>query len=173
MTHDQEEATEVADRVVVMSGAILNGLTRRIRYGANRRPVCARIYGRSEPPAGTIRGGQFHVGAHRGRWATHLRIRGRWISSCALGKWISAAVPASIRRCRYRYWKPAERSLHPIWCRWWYNEPLTVVMHGDDAARGERLFVGLQHARLYNGDERIETAMRNCSRTAPDRLSEC
>ena len=40
----------------------------------------------------------------------------------------------------------------------WYNEPLTVVMHGDDAPqRGERLFVGLQHARLYNGDERIET----------------
>lgn len=40
----------------------------------------------------------------------------------------------------------------------WYNEALTVVMHGDDAPqRGERLFVGLQHARLYNGDERIET----------------
>ncbi len=38
---------------------------RRIRYGANQRPFCTRIYGRSEPPAGTIRGGQFHVGAHR------------------------------------------------------------------------------------------------------------
>lgn len=40
----------------------------------------------------------------------------------------------------------------------WYDEPLTVVMRGDDApVRGDRLFVGLQHARLYNGDERIET----------------
>ena len=40
----------------------------------------------------------------------------------------------------------------------WYNEPLTVVMQGDNPpSRGERLFVGLQNARLYNGDQRIET----------------
>jgi sulfate transport system ATP-binding protein len=39
----------------------------------------------------------------------------------------------------------------------WYNEPLTVIMQGDDSRRGERLFVGLQNARLYNGDQRIET----------------
>ncbi|STI47847.1 sulfate ABC transporter, ATP-binding protein [Escherichia coli] len=48
-------------------------------------------------------------------------------------------------------------------------------MHGDDAPqRGERLFVGLQHARLYNGDERIETRDEDLlSHKAPDRLSEC
>lgn len=40
----------------------------------------------------------------------------------------------------------------------WYNELLTVIMQGDDSpSRGERLFVGLQNARLYNGDQRIET----------------
>lgn len=39
VTHDREEATEVADRVVVMSQGILNRLMRRIRYGANQRPV--------------------------------------------------------------------------------------------------------------------------------------
>lgn len=40
----------------------------------------------------------------------------------------------------------------------WYNEPLTVVMQGDNPPqRGERLFVGLQNARLYNGNQRIET----------------
>ncbi|SUX66737.1 sulfate/thiosulfate transporter subunit [Citrobacter amalonaticus] len=39
----------------------------------------------------------------------------------------------------------------------WYHDPLTVVMQGDDApVRGERLFVGLQNARLYNGNQRIE-----------------
>ena len=39
----------------------------------------------------------------------------------------------------------------------WYDEPLTVVHQGEDAPhRGERLFVGLQNARLYNGNERIE-----------------
>ncbi|ECV7068466.1 sulfate ABC transporter ATP-binding protein, partial [Salmonella enterica subsp. enterica serovar Typhimurium] len=40
----------------------------------------------------------------------------------------------------------------------WYHDPLTVVMAGEDVpVRGERLFVGLQKARLYNGDQRIET----------------
>lgn len=39
----------------------------------------------------------------------------------------------------------------------WYDEPLSVVLTGDEApSRGERLFVGLQNARLYNGSERIE-----------------
>ncbi|MEH2765623.1 sulfate ABC transporter ATP-binding protein, partial [Klebsiella pneumoniae] len=34
---------------------------------------------------------------------------------------------------------------------------LSVVLTGDEApSRGERLFVGLQNARLYNGTERIE-----------------
>ena len=38
-----------------------------------------------------------------------------------------------------------------------YDEPLSVVLTGDEApSRGERLFVGLQNARLYNGTERIE-----------------
>lgn len=40
----------------------------------------------------------------------------------------------------------------------WYDEPLSVVLTGDEApSRGERLFVGLQNARLYNGTERIDT----------------
>jgi hypothetical protein len=35
---------------------------------------------------------------------------------------------------------------------------LTVVMRdGVPPYRGERLFVGLQHARIYHGKERIET----------------
>ncbi|EDW9442546.1 sulfate ABC transporter ATP-binding protein, partial [Salmonella enterica subsp. houtenae] len=39
----------------------------------------------------------------------------------------------------------------------WYHDPLMVVMVDEDVpVRGERLFVGLQHARLYNGDKRIE-----------------
>jgi sulfate transport system ATP-binding protein len=39
----------------------------------------------------------------------------------------------------------------------WHDEPLNVVLTGNDAPeRGERLFVGLQNARLYSGNERIE-----------------
>ncbi len=53
----------------------------------------------------------------------------------------------------------SERALHPISrsASGWYDEPLSVVLTGDEApSRGERLFVGLQNARLYNGTERIE-----------------
>ncbi|MGC6745147.1 hypothetical protein ACP0HM_13045 [Escherichia coli] len=96
-----------------------------------------------------------------GRWATHLRIRGRWISSCALWEVdisrrtsLDSPLPVQVLEAspKGHYTQLAVQPLG------WYNEPLTVVMHGDDAPqRGERLFVGLQHARLYNGDERIET----------------
>ncbi len=38
----------------------------------------------------------------------------------------------------------------------WYDEPLSVVLRGEDAPqRGERLFIGLQNARLYHGTERL------------------
>ncbi|MDI5829527.1 hypothetical protein MJN51_34025, partial [Salmonella enterica subsp. enterica serovar Kentucky] len=44
----------------------------------------------------------------------------------------------------------------------WYHDPLTVVMAGEDVpVRGERLFVGLQKARLYNGDQRQRTILHN------------
>jgi len=36
----------------------------------------------------------------------------------------------------------------------WQSEPFSLVFEGDQTApiRGERLFVGLQQARLYKGD---------------------
>ena len=36
----------------------------------------------------------------------------------------------------------------------WQSEPVSVVFEGEQTApiRGERLFVGLQQARLYKGD---------------------
>ncbi len=46
----------------------------------------------------------------------------------------------------------------------WNPEPLTVVMRDEQPPhRGERLFVGLQHARLYNGNERIGSPAGACS----------
>lgn len=115
VTHDQEEATEVADRVVVMSQGNIeqaDAPDQVWREPATRFVLefMGEVNRLQEPFAA----GSSMLARIAGRWATHLRIRGRWISSCALGKWISAAVPASIRRCRYRYWKPARRSLHPI-----------------------------------------------------------
>lgn len=39
VTHDQEEATEVADRVVVMSRGHIEQADAPIRYGVNRPPA--------------------------------------------------------------------------------------------------------------------------------------
>ncbi len=115
VTHDQEEAMEVANRVVVMSQGNIEQADEPDQVW--REPATRFVLefmGEVNRLQGTIRGGQFHVGAHRWPLDIPLRTRGRWISSCARGKWISAAAPASIRRCRCRCWKPARKALHPI-----------------------------------------------------------
>ena len=139
VTHDQEEATEVADRVVVMSQGNIE---------------------QADAP-GTIRGGQFHVGAHR--WPlgytpvyqgpVDLFLR-PWEVDISRRTSLDSPLPVQVLEAspKGHY---TQLVVQPLG---WYNEPLTVVMHGDDAPqRGDRLYVGLQHARLYNGDERIET----------------
>ena len=159
VTHDQEEAMEVADRVVVMSRATSNRPMPRSAYGVSRLPVsCWSLWG-SEPPAGVIRGGQFHVGAHRWPLGYTPAYQGQWTCSCAHGKWTSAGGPAGFAAAGAGPGGQSERALHPLVVQplGWYDEPLSVVLTGDDApSRGERLFVGLQNARLYNGTERIE-----------------
>lgn len=109
---------------------------------------------------GTIRGGQFHVGAHRWPLGYTPRIRGRWISSCARGSGYQPPYQPRFAATRTGTGSQPERSLHPI-----SGAAAGVVQRtadGRDAwrrcpQRGDRLYVGLQHARLYNGDERIET----------------
>ncbi len=96
-----------------------------------------------------------------GRWAIHLRIRGPvdlflrpWEVDISRRTSLDSPLPVQVLEAspKGHY---TQLVVQPLG---WYNEALTVVMHGDDAPqRGERLFVGLQHARLYNGDERIET----------------
>ncbi|MDU3067530.1 MAG: sulfate/thiosulfate ABC transporter ATP-binding protein CysA [Escherichia coli] len=139
VTHDQEEATEVADRVVVMSqGNIEQADAPEQVWREPATRFVLEFMGEVNRLQGTIRGGQFHVGAHR--WP--------------LGYTPAYQGPVQVLEAspKGHY---TQLVVQPLG---WYNEPLTVVMHGDDAPqRGERLFVGLQHARLYNGDERIET----------------
>ncbi len=66
VTHDQEEATEVADRVVVMSQGNIeqaDAPDRVWREPATR--FVLEFMGEVNRLTGTVRGGQFHVGAHR------------------------------------------------------------------------------------------------------------
>lgn len=66
VTHDQEEATEVADRVVVMSqGNIEQADAPEQVWREPATRFVLEFMGEVNRLQGTIRGGQFHVGAHR------------------------------------------------------------------------------------------------------------
>lgn len=66
VTHDQEEATEVADRVVVMSqGNIEQADAPNQVWREPATRFVLEFMGEVNRLQGTIRGGQFHVGAHR------------------------------------------------------------------------------------------------------------
>ncbi|GHK16679.1 sulfate/thiosulfate import ATP-binding protein CysA [Escherichia coli] len=161
VTHDQEEATEVADRVVVMSRAISSRLMHRTVWREPATRFVLEFMGEVNRLQGTIRGGQFHVGAHRWPLGYTPAYQGPvdlflrpWEVDISRRTSLDSPLPVQVLEAspKGHY---TQLVVQPLG---WYNEPLTVVMHGDDAPqRGERLFVGLQHARLYNGDERIET----------------
>lgn len=110
VTHDQEEATEVADRVVVMSQGNIeqaDAPDRVWREPATR--FVLEFMGEVNRLTGTVRGGQFHVGAHRWPLGYTPAYQGRSICSCVRGRWILAAAPAWILRYQYRSLRQARK----------------------------------------------------------------
>jgi len=157
VTHDQEEAMEVADRVVVMSqGNIEQVGTPDDVWRDPATRFVLEFLGEVNRFDGEVHGSQFHVGAHH--WplgyapahqgAVELFLR-PWEIDVSRQSSLETPLPAQVLEVspRGHYWQlvvvPAD----------WSGEPVTVVMDGDQVApiRGERLFLGLQHARLYNG----------------------
>ncbi|EAX6961844.1 sulfate ABC transporter ATP-binding protein, partial [Salmonella enterica] len=162
VTHDQEEATEVADRVVVMSQGNIeqaDAPDRVWREPATR--FVLEFMGEVNRLKGTVRGGQFHVGAHRWPLGYTPAYQGPvdlflrpWEVDVSRRTSLDSPLPVQVLEAspKGHY---TQLVVQPLG---WYNEPLTVIMQGDESpSRGERLFVGLQKARLYNGDQRIET----------------
>ncbi|BCQ36020.1 sulfate/thiosulfate ABC transporter ATP-binding protein CysA [Erwinia rhapontici] len=162
VTHDQEEAMEVADRVVVMSqGNIEQVGTPDDVWRDPATRFVLEFLGEVNRFDGAVQGSQFHVGAHHwplGYAPAHqgpveLFLR-PWEIDVSRQSSLETPLPAQVLEVspRGHFWQlvvvPAD----------WSGEPITVVMDGDQVApvRGERLFVGLQHARLYHGD----TALR-------------
>ncbi|MDU0908897.1 MAG: sulfate/thiosulfate ABC transporter ATP-binding protein CysA [Klebsiella pneumoniae] len=144
VTHDQEEAMEVADRVVVMSQGNIEqaDAPERVWREPSTRFVLE-FMGEVNRLQGVIRGGQFHVGAHRWPLGYTPAYQG------SLDSPLPVQVLEASPKGHY-----TQLVVQPLG---WYDEPLSVVLTGDEApSRGERLFVGLQNARLYNGTERIE-----------------
>ncbi|WP_158782571.1 sulfate/thiosulfate ABC transporter ATP-binding protein CysA [Pantoea sp. BAV 3049] len=158
VTHDQEEAMEVADRVVVMSQGNIEqvGTPDEVwREPATR--FVLEFLGEVNRFDGEVNGSQFHVGAHHwplGYTPAHqgpveLFLR-PWELDVSRQSSLETPLPVQVLEVspRGHYWQMVVQPAG------WGQEPVTLVMDGEQTApiRGERLFVGLQQARLYQGE---------------------
>jgi len=158
VTHDQEEAMEVADRVVVMSQGNIEqvGTPDEVWRDPATRFVLE-FLGEVNRFDGEIHGSQFQVGAHQwplGYTPAHqgtveLFLR-PWEINVSRQSSLQTPLPVKIVEVspRGHYWQLVVQPSG------WSKDPVTVVLEGVQSAplRGEPLFVGLQQARLYNGD---------------------
>ncbi|MEJ4045103.1 sulfate/thiosulfate ABC transporter ATP-binding protein CysA [Erwinia sp. SLM-02] len=158
VTHDQEEAMEVADRVVVMSQGNIEqvGTPDEVWRDPATRFVLE-FLGEVNRFDGEIHGSQFHVGAHQWPLGYASAHQGKvelflrpWEIDVSRQSSLQTPLPVQILEVspRGHYWQLVVQPAG------WSSEPVTVVLEGEQSTpvRGERLFVGLQQARLYNGD---------------------
>lgn len=161
VTHDQEEAMEIADRVVVMrQGHIeqVDSPERVWREPATR--FVLEFLGEVNRLEGTVNGGQFYVGAHRwplgfaSTWQGDVTLFLRpWEVDVSSFSSLESPLPVQVvEACQRGHF--IQLLVQPVG---WGREPLTVILHEErPPVRGERLFVGLKNARIYNGNTRIE-----------------
>jgi len=158
VTHDQEEAMEVADRVVVMSQGNIEqvGTPDEVwREPASR--FVLEFLGEVNRFDAEVHGSQFHVGAHHwplgytpaGQGAVELFLR-PWEIDVSRQSSLETPLPVQILELspRGHFWQLVVQPLG------WQAEPFSLVFDGEQTAplRGERLYVGLQQARLYQGN---------------------
>lgn len=136
VTHDQEEATEVADRVVVMSQGHIeqaDAPDQVWREPATR--FVLEFMGEVNRLQGTVRGGQFHVGAHRWPLGYTPAYQGPvdlflrpWEVDVSRRTSLDSPLPVQVLEAspKGHY---TQLVVQPLG---WYNEPLTVVMQGDN-----------------------------------------
>lgn len=160
VTHDQEEAMEVADRVVVMSQGNIeqaDAPERVWREPATR--FVLEFLGEVNCLSGEIRGSRFHVGAHH--WSLDYKptYQGRvdlflrpWEVDISRRTNLDTPLPVQVLEASPKGYY-TQLVVQPVG---WSHEPIAVIMHDKTTPhRGERLFVGLQQARLYNNKVRI------------------
>ncbi len=158
VTHDQEEAMEVADRVVVMSqGNIEQSGSPQDVWREPATRFVLEFLGEVNRFDGEIHGAQFQVGAHcwplgytpayQGSVELFLRP---WELDVSRQSSLETPLPVQVLEVspRGHYWQLVVQPTG------WRPEPIALVFDGDNAApvRGERLFIGLRQARLYHGN---------------------
>lgn len=164
VTHDQEEAMEVADRVVVMSQGNIEQVGTPIEI--MREPATRFVLefmGEVNRIGGEIRGSQLYVGSYH--WPLAITPLHQGDVDLFLRPWEMEITPRVTTRCplpvqvlevspRGHFW---QLIVQP---KGWHSEPLTVVLSGSDAQeapkRGDRFFVGGLNARLYAGDKPLQ-----------------
>jgi len=160
VTHDQEEAMEVADRVVVMSNGNIEQVdTPEVVWREPETRFVLEFLGEVNRITGTINASHFEVGAHR--WPLAFTPAHQGAVDLFLRPWevdvsrrtnLDSPLPVQVLEISPRG-HFTQLVVQPLG---WHDEPITVVLRDSTAPqRGDRLFVGLQHARIYQGNNRI------------------
>ncbi|MBS0848883.1 sulfate/thiosulfate ABC transporter ATP-binding protein CysA [Citrobacter sp. JGM124] len=161
VTHDQEEAMEVADRVVVMSqGHIEQADAPDVVWGEPKTRFVLEFLGEVNRIPGTIHASHFQVGAHSWPLADTPVYQGEvdlflrpWEVDVSRRTNLDSPLPVQVLEVSPRGYY-MQLVVQPMG---WHNEPITVVLRESVAPqRGDRLFVGLQHARIYQGNNPIQ-----------------
>ncbi|RTF15668.1 sulfate/thiosulfate ABC transporter ATP-binding protein CysA [Serratia marcescens] len=162
VTHDQEEAMEVADRIVVMSQGNIEqvGSPEEIMREPASRFVLE-FMGEVNRLNGEIRGSQLFVGAHQ--WPLSFQPMHQGSVDLFLRPWEMEVATESSERCplpvqvlevspRGHFW---QLTVQPIG---WHQEPIGVVLPEGNPTpvRGGRYYVGSLNARLYAGDQLLQ-----------------
>ncbi|TKI03217.1 sulfate/thiosulfate ABC transporter ATP-binding protein CysA [Martelella alba] len=166
VTHDQEEAMEVADRVVVMSqGNIEQAGTPQEVWRDPASRFVLEFLGEVNRLPGEIRGSQIHVGHYH--WPLHYTPIHQGPVELLLRPWEMAVsqqpgeqhpLPVQISDIspRGHYWQATVTPLG------WHRDPLSLILPatggGLPPQRGERYYLGAGHARLYVGDKALQPA---------------
>lgn len=159
VTHDQEEAIEVADRIVVMSQGNIEqvGLPEAvIRTPASR--FVLEFIGEVNRFSGEIRGTQLFVGAYQ--WPLFFQPAYQGSVDLFLRPWEIEMANESTERCplpvrvlevslRGHFW---QLTVQPID---WHQGLLNVVLPEGNATpvRGSRYYIGSLNVRLYAGNQ--------------------
>ncbi|QCR35388.1 sulfate/thiosulfate ABC transporter ATP-binding protein CysA [Nissabacter sp. SGAir0207] len=164
VTHDQEEAMEVADQVVVMSQGNIEqvGAPDEVwREPATR--FVLEFLGEVNRLDGEIRGSQLYVGPHH--WPLAIAPLHQGPVDLFLRPWEMEVSSQPNPRCplpvqvlevspRGHFW---QLTVQP---QGWHQEPISVVLTSHDSekapVRGSRYYVGSLNARLYAGDQPLQ-----------------
>lgn len=160
VTHDQEEAMEIADRVVVMSQGRVEqvGTPDEVMREPESRFVLE-FLGEVNRIQGEVKGARLFVGQHHWPlnvtpihqgpvelylrpWEVELSIQAT--AQCILPVVVVDSIPKG------HYWL---LTLQPLG---WQNVPVSVTFsheNGVPPQRGDRYFIGGERARLYNGEQ--------------------